>query len=413
MRVEHHTLLGNLRVSARNVLERNHRHGRTPDGVEFSYTCPDDEKYPDQFLWDSCLVALVWSRLDPSRARDELRTLSAAMEPSGHLGHTVFWSGPVRLARLPAYNVRRRSDRATATIQPPLLGWAWAEVADRSSDEPGFRAEGRSVVRRYLDWLDHARAEADGLIGVLQPDETGLDATPAFDRALGWRAHPFPGFAALVHENRRRGFDYRRARAAGAFTALDVLVNTAWALSWYGLERLGEPDAGVRAARIVAALERRLWDAERGLFFAEGPGHTRLPVATWAGLAPLALPGLASDIASRLIDEQLLNPSRFWLPWPVPSTSAEEPSFRPGDTGWPIRRYWRGPTWPFTWWFVHRGLCVHGREDTARELAVRIAQLIAREGMREYYNPITGQGLGARNFAVSAIALDILMASSA
>jgi hypothetical protein len=412
MRVESHTLLDNLRTSARDVLERNHRHGRTPEGVEFAYTRPDNEKYPDQFLWDSCLVALVWSRLDPSRARDELRTLAAAMEPSGHLGHTVFWSGPVRLARLPGYNIRRRRDRSTATIQPPLLGWAWAEVADRSPDDPGFRAEGRSVVRRQLDWFERARAEADGLIGVLQPDETGLDATPAYDRALGWRAHPYPGFALLVHENRRRGFDYRRARTAGSFTALDVLVNTAWALSWYGLERLGDPEAGARAAQIVTALERRLWDAERGLFFAEGPDHTRLPVATWAGLAPLALPGLSPDIATRLIDEQLLNPSRFWLPWPVPSTSAEEPSFRPGDTGWPIRRYWRGPTWPFTWWFVHQGLRVHGREDTARELAVRIAQLIAREGMREYYNPITGRGLGARHFAVSAIALEVLTAST-
>jgi hypothetical protein len=410
---EHRALLGNLRMSARNVLERNHRHGQTPDGVGFAYTRPDNDKYPDQFYWDSCLIALAWSRLDPSRARDELRTLAAAMQPSGHIGHTVFWSGPVRLARLPAYNVRRRSDRSTATIQPPLLGWAWAEIADRSPDDPQFRAEGRAVVRHHLEWLERARAEADGLIGVLQPDETGLDATPTYDLALGWRAHPYPGFAALVHENRRRGFDYHRARAAGAFTAIDVLVNTAWALSWYGLARLGDPEAGARAADIVAALETRLWDAEHGMFFAEGPDRTRLPVSTWAGLAPLTLPGLSPDIAARLIDDQLLNPSRFWLPWPVPSTSAEEPSFRPGDTGWPIRRYWRGPTWPFTWWFAHLGLRVHGRDDTARELAVRIALLIDREGMREYYNPISGRGLGARHFAVSAIALDLLTASTA
>jgi len=411
--VDHRALLRTLRTSARDVLERNRRHGRTPDGVEFAYTRPDNDKYPDQFYWDSCLIALAWSQLDPSRARDELRTLAASMHRSGHLGHTVFWSGPVRLARLPAYNVHRRRDRTTATIQPPLLGWAWAEIADRSPDDPGFRAEGRVIVRHHLEWLHRTRAEADGLIGILQPDETGLDATPAFDRPLGWRAHPYPGFAMLVHANRRRGFDYRSARAAGAFTAIDALVNTAWALSWYGLARLGDPDAADRAAAIVAALETRLWDAERGMFFAEGPDGTRLPVATWAGLAPLALPGLSPEIAARLIDDQLLNRARFWLPWPVPSTSAEEPSFRPGDTGWPIRRYWRGPTWPFTWWFVHQGLRMHGRDDAARELAVRIAVLIDREGMREYYNPISGHGLGARHFAVSAIALDLLTASTA
>lgn len=406
------TLRFALRTSARAVLERNHRHGRTAAGVEFSYTRPDNEKYPDQFYWDSCLIALTWRHLDPVRAREELRTLAAAMEPSGRIGHTIFWSGPVRLSRLPAYNVARRRAPATATIQPPLLGWAWAEVANASPDDPGFREEGRELVRRHMDWLDQARAEADGLIGILQPDETGLDATPTYDAALGWRAHPYPGFAHLVHENRRRGFDYRRARAEGGFTAVDPLVNTGWALSWSGLARLGDPDGAARAAAVVAALEARLWDPEREMFFAEGPDGARIPISTWAGLAPLALPELSAPIAARLIDAQLLDRSRFWLPWPVPSTSAEEPTFRPGDVGWPIRRYWRGPTWPFTWWFVHRGLRVHGREDAARELALRTARLIDREGMREYYNPLTGQGLGGTNFAVTAVALDLVITSA-
>jgi len=411
--VSERPLLTHVRASARAVLEHNARHGQTPDGIRFAYTRPDNIKYPDQFYWDSCLIALAWSQLDPARARAELRTLAAAMDPSGHLGHTIFWSGRVRLARLPGYNVHRRNDRSTATIQPPLLGAAWADVAERSPDAAGFRADGLRIVRRHLDWLDRTRAEDDGLIGILQPDETGLDATPTYDRVLGWRAHPYPGFVALVHANRRRGFSYRRARAEGAFTAIDPLVNTAWALSWYGLARLGDPEAGERAEQIVAALEARLWDEGRGMCFAEGPDGTRLPVATWAGLAPLALPGLSPNVAARLIDEQLLNPARFWLAWPVPSTSAQEPSFRPGDTGWPIRRYWRGPTWPFTWWFVHRGLRLHGREETARRLALRVAELIAREGMREYYNPITGRGLGAGHFAVSAIALELLAAPEA
>ncbi len=329
MPVSKHPLLTHLRTSAHTVLERNARRGRTPDGTAFAYTRPDNVKYPDQFYWDSCLIALAWSHLDASRARAELRTLAAAMDPSGHLGHTVFWSGPVRLARLPGYNVQRRNDRSTATIQPPLLGAAWADVADRSPDDADFRAEGLEIVRRHLGWLDRTRAEDDGLIGILQPDETGLDATPTYDRALGWRAHPYPGFVALVHANRRRGFSYRRARTEGAFTAIDVLVNTAWALSWYGLARLGDAEADARAERIVAALEARLWDDQRGMFFAEGPDRARLPVATWAGLAPLALPGLSPDIAARLIDEQLLNPGRFWLPWPVPTPAQRSQAFAP------------------------------------------------------------------------------------
>ncbi len=121
------------------------------------------------------------------------------------------------------------------------------------------------IVRRHLDWLDRTRAEDDGLIGILQPDETGLDATPTYDRVLGWRAHPYPGFVALVHANRRRGFSYRRARAEGAFTAIDVLVNTAWALSWYGLARLGDAEAGERAESDRGGT--------RGTPVGRGPGH--------------------------------------------------------------------------------------------------------------------------------------------
>jgi len=396
---------GALPAAVRRGLEDNRRTGRTPDGVEYAYTVPDPRKYPDQFLWDSCLIALAWARLDAGRARDELRTLAAAQEADGFLGHTVFWSGPVRLARLPGYNVATRGARSTRTIQPPLLGWCWAEVADRSGGDEGFRAEGRRAVRALHGWLRTHRAGPDGLLGILQPDESGLDASPVFDAPLGRRAHPRPGFVRLVHANRRRGFDLARARAAGAFTAVDPLVNAAWALSWHGLARLGEPGAHEEAVRVTRALEHRLWDARDGIFRPEGPDGRPLRGDSWAGLAPLVLPALHPEVADTVIRRHLLAPDRFWLPHPVPSVSAADPAFRPADTGFPIRRYWRGPTWPFTWWFAAQGLRTHGHARAADDLAARARRLVAREGLREYHNPLTGAGLGGRRFSVAAVAL--------
>lgn len=399
---------GRLRDAVARLLRANWREGSTPSGVDYGYTRPDRVKYPDQFFWDSCLHALAWSHIDPSRARRELRTLVAAQRPDGLIGHTVFWDGPVRLARAFSYNLLRRGDRTTATIQPPLLAWAWAEVADRSPDDPGFRAEGLPALRRYHAWLDRERAGGDGLLGIVQPDESGLDATPAYDAPLGWRAHPFPGFLLLLRANRRRGFSYRRAVAEGGFHAVDPLVNTAWALAWDGMARLGEPGAGERAEAVTAALVARLWDAERAIFHPRGPAGERLRVDTWAGLAPLALPRLPQEVARRLAEEQLLDPGRFWAPVPVPSVSAREPSFRPADTGWPIRRYWRGPTWLFTARFAVDGLRNAGRHAEARDLARRTAALVLRRGFREYYDPRTGRGMGARAFGVGAMALDCL-----
>jgi hypothetical protein len=393
---------------ARQVLDANWREGRNECGVPFGYTCPDAHKYPDQFFWDSCFHALSWSRFDPSRAMRELRSLAAAQLPSGMIGHTKFWYGPCRPSRAFTYNLLQTDSLETSTIQPPLLAWVWAEVAERAGDAQ-FAEEGRDVLTRFHAFLDRSRTAPDGLIGILQPDETGLDATPAYDLPLGWRSHPKLGFLALQHFNRSRKFDYRRVVADGGFHATDVLVNTAWILGWEGLARLGVAAADRRAEELTAALVARLYDEKRGLFFAEGPSGERLNVSTWAGLAPLALPHLPVDICSRIVDEHLLSPEHFWLPCPIPSTAASEASFIPGEDRylW-IERYWRGPTWPFTPWFILRGLLRLERDAEAAHLVDRTTALVRQSGFREYFNPMTGQGFGAKRFGVSSIAVEIV-----
>jgi hypothetical protein len=391
---------------AKRVLDGNWREGRTAGGLDFGYTCPDAVKYPDQFFWDSCFHALTWSRLDPRRAMRELRSLGVTQHASGMIGHTTFWRGPARPARAFTYNLLHPRDFQTATIQPPLLGWVWAEVAERAGDGR-FADEGRAIVQRFHEFLDRERADTDGLIGILQPDESGLDATPAYDQPLGWRSHPKAGFLALQAFNRRRAYDYRRVVADGGFHATDVLMNTAWILGWEGLARLGNAGAAARAEQLTASLVQRLYDRKAGIFFAEGPGGELLRVSTWAGLAPLALDRLPADVGHRIANEHLLNPRSYWLDFPVPSTAASEPSFVPGSDRylW-IERYWRGPTWLFSTWFILRGLLRLGYEAESAHLAERTLALIRQSGFREYFNPNTGEGMGARNFGVSTIAVE-------
>ena len=396
-----------LRTAARAALEGGWREGTTADGVRYAYTSPAP-RYPDQFFWDSCFHAVAWSRIDPARARAELRSLVAAQRRDGHIGHTVFWNGRVRAMRAPIYNVLGRDDAATATIQPPLLGWAWEQVAARSPDDPGFGAEGVAPIAALHGWLERERAGPDGLIGILQPDESGMDASPAYDAPLGRRAHGRPGFMRVLWFNRRRGFRYREVVADGGFHAIDPLVNTALALSWAALGRLGHPDGARRAAAITAALVDRLHDPATGLFFPEGPDGRPLRVSTWASLAPLALDDLPAETGRRLVEEHLLDPSRYWLPYPVPSTAADERAFRPGRLGRVVPRYWRGPTWLFSLLPLLVGLQRADRADAARDLAVRSARLVRRSGFREYYNPYTGAGLGADGFATSTVVVEAL-----
>jgi len=361
------------------------------EGTRFAYTRPSPSRYPWQWYWDSCFAAIVWRRFDPARARRELETLLAAQRPDGFIGHTIFWERPVTLERLPFYNVASRTSFQTETIQPPLLAWAWRIAVGDPREEPRIVA--------HADWLLAERnLEGDGLLWIVQPDESGLDASPKFEPVWGWRSNARPGFPLLVHRNRRLGFDARRIRDAGGPLLCEVLVNTLWSLS---LQALGRPSA-------TPALIERLWDEERGLFidWAE-PGSVRPGVVTWASLAPLALPDLPEPIGRRLVEEHLLDENEFLAPVAPPSVAASEPSYEPGGHRGPLRRYWRGPTWVNSTWLVWLGLRRLGYVEAAERLADGVVGAVEREGLREYYDPRTGAGLGARDFAWSALVAEL------
>ena len=136
-----------------------------------------------------------------------------------------------------------------------------------------------------MDWLAANRdLEGDGLLWIVQPDESGLDASPKFDPVWGWRSNGRLGFPLLVRRNRRLGFDARRIRERGGPVLCETLVNTMWSLS---LQALGRPSA-------TPALVERLWDERRGLFLDEAqPGGASARTSSpGRRCPPLALPDL-------------------------------------------------------------------------------------------------------------------------
>jgi mannosylglycerate hydrolase MGH1-like protein len=377
-------------AEAERVLRQNWQQGER-DGIPYSYTEPSPGRYPWQWYWDSCFAAIVWRRFDPTRARAELKSLLAAQRPNGFIGHTIFWRRPVSLVRLAFYNVASRKALETETIQPPLLAWAWRIAVGDPASEPRIVA--------HMDWLAANRdLEGDGLLWIMQPDESGLDASPKFDPVWGRFSNGRVGFPLLVRRNRRLGFDARRIRGRGGPVLCETLVNTMWSLS---LQSMGRPSA-------TPALIERLWDEGRGLFLDEAqPGRKRPEVVTWASLAPLALPDLPEEIGRRLVEEHLLDEREFLTPVAPPSVAVSEPSYTPDGGSRLIRRYWRGPTWVNSAWLVWLGMRRLGYEEEARRLADGVIAAAAREGLREYYDPRNGKGLGARDFAWSALVAEL------
>jgi len=382
-----------LRALCERTLAENWTEGvRASDRTTFAYTRPSPRHYPWQWLWDSCFAAIAWRRLDPARPRRELETLLAAQREDGFIGHTIFWSGPPTDLRRFTYNIASRTATMTDSIQPPALAWAWRIAVG----DPALEHR----IARYHEWLSSNRdLDGDGLIWIVQPDESGLDSSPQFDPIWHGRCHGRPGFVWLVHRNQRLRYDLRRIHRAGGPVCCEVATNVL-----YGLSRLalGQPS-------LTPVIVERMYDERSGLFWPlADPPPSRTPATTWAALSPLALPDLPEQIGRRMIEEHLLNPLSFWTAVPPPSVSISDPSFSVDDTVLPgIRRYWRGPTWINAAWLLWLGLVRLGFAEQADELGRRVAGAVLASGLHEYYDPYTGRGMGAPNFAWSALAIEL------
>src|SRR3972149_196900 len=96
-----------------------------------------------------------------------------------------------------------------------------------------------------------------------------------------------------------------------------------------------------------------------------------------------------------------LNPDEFYLPFILPTTSKSDPAFDP-------KGFWRGPIWISTNWIVFKGLKNYGFEVEAKYLLDCSIKLLEKSGFREQYNPLTGEGFGARNFTWGGLIADML-----
>ncbi len=289
-------VISRVRSAAELVLRDNWRQGhRASDGVPYAFTCPATPRYRHQWYWDSCFHAIAWRHIDPERAREELRTLLRAGRLDGFIPHTAFWDRPAYWRRAPFYGTHTVFGcSATATIQTPLLALAWELVADASPDDPGFATEALPQLRLHYDWLaQHRDPDGDGLLTIIQPDESGLDDSPKYDDCFRWMRHDHPGHFWLVERYRRLSYDAATIAARYEEHVEDVLVNVFYALALRALVRLCALDPGATDQSVY--LERAR-DTERALLRAL-PRPRHRPVLRPRGLGRTAASGVNLVIA--------------------------------------------------------------------------------------------------------------------
>lgn len=399
---------------ARTILRENDRGG---------YTVPTARLYPFQWNWDSAFVAMGWATFDPARAWQEIESLLRGQWDDGLIPQIVFHAPSDDY--FPGSDVWGvRHDPPTSGItQPPVLATAARRVLDASGDEDRMAGIFPRLLRNH-QWWEHARDPGKrGLVATLHPWETGMDNSPAWDTPLARvptttatairrrdtshidpamrpHAEDYQRFIHLVDVFRDCAWDPVRMLAASPFLVADIGTNAILLRAERDLHALAtrfgthadRTEIATRIERLDTALER-LWSDDLGLYVSEDLiPHTQIATGTSAGFLPLYAGhtgGHASELTVTLVR---------WgdhAPRLVPSTNPKNSRFE-------AMRYWRGPVWAVVNWMIAEGFSRAGKTDLAAGVREATRTLIATAGFREYFDPMSGAGLGGDNFSWTA-----------
>ena len=394
------------------------------------YTLPSRTTYPHQWNWDSALAALGWAELGPARAWTELEALAGARDAQGMIPHIAFHRGfPLRLTGRylpgPRWWGRRVSAdgrRISGITQPPLAATCMRLLFDAHPDE----RRARPLVRAFHAWhrflLDQRDPRSLGEPVLIHPWESGRDHAVEWDAPL-WRVMPevtvvrrrdtdyvdaaerpslehYRRFLTLVRRGTAARWNQRELASRGAFRVLDAGFSAILARACLDLAELADVLGEERMAEESRIAGQRVAEARRAR---AGP-HRLIPPGDAVAEAPLPDPdvaGVAVQVAPGLTDKHVAAARAVVLygalssRYGVRSLDAAHPERSP-------RNYWRGPVWANVTWLTSFGLRLHGEERAAQALREQMLGAIEGGGMREYFVPESGRGLGARDFAWTA-----------
>ncbi|MEV0849702.1 hypothetical protein AB0J21_28145 [Streptomyces sp. NPDC049954] len=350
------------------------------------FCVPSPDTYPHLWLWDSCFHAIAWARLGDARAHRELAAVLEGQLPGGMVPHMRYgpagpdtWLGPL--------------DATSSLTQPPMFGHAARVLAD-AGDPPAPEVLRRA--RRGLDWLWENRRTQDDLLYVVHPWEAGNDHAPRYDDwgAPGRTRHDYDRAARTQwNKERMRDISFHEDGAAAwssTFVTCPAAFNAYTAFNMAQLAHvLDDPALAERARRISRAMDTHLWDERHGLWsdraLVGGGPSVSVPISDGV------MGALVTDDGERARTAlaHLTDPAGFAAPFGPANVARSHPSYDPHS-------YWRGPAWPqlnyLLWLALHRWELTGPADGLARSSAAAVAV----NGWAEYWDPETGQGLGAR-----------------
>lgn len=398
-----------------------------------AYTVPTKGLYPFQWNWDSCLTALGQRHFDEARAWTEIETLFAHQWPDGMVPHIIFHAEDDGYFPGPDVWATGRPVPTSGITQPAVAGFALRRLWEGASD-PIAAGRAKLLIPKVAAWhrwfFNHRDPDGEGLVAILHPWESGRDNSVDWDepfervptegiapytRRDTQHADPdhrptkaqYDRYIWLVERFRGLGWDNAKLHDASPFQVVDpgfnaILIRACADLAHLA-EALGEPEIAAEnrafAERGLKALDG-LWSEAHGQYLCRDRTTGQLiDSASSGGILP-ALAAIPPARARALADRvtALGRTARFV----VPSHDPADPRFEPS-------RYWRGPVWLVVNYMIADGLARAGETAAAEAITASSLALIRESGFAEYYDPLTGKGLGGTSFTwTAAMVLEFL-----
>jgi neutral trehalase len=407
-------------------------------------TKPAPGLYPHQWNWDSCFIAIGLSHLDFSRAAEEIRSLLAGQWTNGLVPQIVF--NPEASGYFPGPDVwqSERSPNAPKNVatsgitQPPVLATSCLHIYQNAPDKKSaqaFLAEVYPSILLYHRWLYTERdPDGIGLAIVVHPWESGLDNSPPYLDAgkrvtmtykpnyqrldllhVDAKNRPtnkdYDLFVYLLEQMRAVNWDQPKYLEHAPLQVQDVLFNSILCKADNDLAEIAriigqDPTESVQwHDKTAAAIENLLWDDHDATYYSlDRVSGQPLRDDTIAAFHTLYGDVSSPERAKILVERHLENTEQYHPDpgYTVPTTAMNSPWFN-------AENYWLGPVWVNTNWMLMHGLRQYGYSTQADNLKQTTLELVHRQGFREYYNPITGEGYGTTNFSwTAALTIDLL-----
>ncbi|MDQ3123869.1 MAG: glycoside hydrolase [bacterium] len=407
--------------------------------------------YPHQWLWDSAFIAIGLRHINPERAAEELASLIKGQWANGMIPNMIFAEGR-------QYRFEREAWRSwlspfapdnvatTGVTQPPIIADAVVRVGEKlhKNYRDQFYHFMYEPLVRYHTWMYAERdPHNEGLTLQIHPYEVGLDNTPPWVHQLYEHSRPWwialienlhlqkvvnflrrdtrkvnPGqrissLEALllwdvVRRLRRKHYDIEKILHRSDFCTQDITFNSIMVRNNSQLQKIARTlrrklpdDLHAKMIASESALEK-LYDEQSGQYYSRDfITHKLIFEPTIGTFMPLYAGTITKARAGELVN--LLKDHRsYWLQNPVPSVPLDSKFFD-------ADRYWQGPAWINTNWLIIDGLKRYGFIEEAKDLTAKTLEMVTNAGPYEYFNSITGQGLGAAEFSwTAALTIDLI-----